>query len=104
MKTSSILERPNRRHQRAAALLAAVYQAIAPYLDAREDPGEVRGLIMDLLTAEGVEVLTDRMRADIGLSPRGPDGWTAEEILALEAHRLDAMLRPLPLLPIGGLP
>jgi hypothetical protein len=29
------------------------------------------------------------------VSPRGPDGWTQEEIIALEGKRLEALTRPL---------
>lgn len=44
----------------------------------------------------GVEVLTDAYRASLGLPPRTTDGWTAEEIVALEQQRLKAMYEPMP--------
>lgn len=43
----------------------------------------------------GAEILTDAHRQEAGLPPRGPDGWTLEEIIALEKHRLEMLTKPL---------
>ena len=40
------------------------------------------------------EILGDFQRSLLKLPPRGPDGWTVEEILAWEEYRLQAMLKP----------
>lgn len=41
----------------------------------------------------GVELLTDYIRQEIGLPPRGPDGWTVEEIVELEKRRIELLSR-----------
>lgn len=53
----------------------------------------------DLCRREGIEILSDQMRSDLGLPPRGPDGWTMEEIMALEERRLEMMRAPMVLQP-----
>lgn len=52
---------------------------------------ELYSELFDKLHAAGVEILTDHMRIEMGLPPRGPDGWTREEILALEKRRLESI-------------
>jgi hypothetical protein len=56
---------------------------------------EINYDLMELCMKEGVEILTDYTRTEIGLPQRGPDGWTMEEIIALEKCRLDMMYAPL---------
>jgi hypothetical protein len=51
----------------------------------------------DLFRQDGVEVLTDYTRQEMGLPPRGPDGWTIEEIHAMERLRLERMMAPMPM-------
>lgn len=89
------------RRQRATALVHAILQEIREPIDeVRHDPDfnaerEIYGKLMALLTQEGAEVLTDWHRTEYGLPPRGPDGWTAEELHVLERARMEAMLRPI---------
>ena len=43
-----------------------------------------------------VEIVSDFDRQQYGLTPRGPDGWTMEEIVELEKRRLELMFAPMP--------
>ena len=94
MKAIDKLQRMDVRRRRAESLAVAILREIDDHV-ARESWRDIHHKLLDLLTMEGVEILTDADRATIGLPPRGPDGWTAEEIVALENHRLQALLRPM---------
>lgn len=86
---------PDRRRQRAMGLAREVFHRIERFLT----PGDERfamDAIMDAFTDAGVEVLTDHVREDIGLEPRGPDGWTLQEIIALERVYLERLTSPPP--------
>lgn len=48
--------------------------------------------------ATGVEFVTDYDREQCGLPPRGPEGWTVEELMLLERVRLSRMLAPPPMM------
>lgn len=52
--------------------------------------------ILEVFHQEGVEIITDYTRQEAGLSPRGHEGWTLEELHALEEKRLEALRRPIP--------
>lgn len=97
--TSFRVPHPDRRRLRTNVLVAEVLQAIGPFL--REDE-RVRGheeasrILMHKFYEAGVDFLTDQDRAELGLSERGANGWTAEEVQALEAKRLEALMAPLP--------
>jgi hypothetical protein len=41
----------------------------------------------------GYEIMSDHQREQLKPPPRGPDGWTADEILAWEQYRLQMMLK-----------
>jgi hypothetical protein len=59
--------------------------------------------VMERKFAElGVEIITDYDREQLGLPARCADGWTLEEMLALERRRLEAIMKPLsiPIIPI----
>lgn len=93
------IERRNLRQRRAAMLTAAVLQKIMPFLDESQHRvlSDTHDALLGLFMEKGVEVLTDFDRAEIGLSPRTEDGWTPDEILALERVRLEIMMRPITL-------
>jgi len=55
---------------------------------------EAHARMMELLMTDGIEILTDEDRRSAGLPPRGPDGWTAAELHALEYARLHAISAP----------
>lgn len=100
LTATSILERQDRRHIRAMALFAEIYHLVVKRLQPEEDPRHLRNELMDLLMQEGVEVLTDYTRAEMGLPPRDGKGWTIEEIHALEKTRLDLMTQPFPIMAV----
>lgn len=110
----SMMQWPNRRHQRALSLTHEVMRVIGPYLDELDDwrtreahqadedstarpHREVMDKLLEILMATGIEIITDRDREQCGLPARGPDGWTLEELVALEKVRLDVMTRPPPM-------
>lgn len=93
----SRIPRLDRRQTRASQMVGAVMHIIGPHL--RDDKEAVRGAyegLMDAFHTMGVEVLTDHTREQLGLSPRSGDGWTMEEIIAMEQKMLDIMSRPAP--------
>lgn len=86
----------NLRKRRAETLIHAVIREVEPLL--RDEPRIMEELykrLIDLFHAEGVEILTDYSRSELGLPPRGPDGWTPQEILALEEKRLELIRGPI---------
>jgi len=86
--------RMNLRRRRAEALTSAVMDKLRdtiPY-DNRND---VFYAMLEVFEQEGVEIVTDYIRQEAGLSPRGPEGWTLEELHALEEKRLEALMRPI---------
>lgn len=83
------------RKQRAMSLAAHIMQELRPYIDDREQ-GRAHDALLRLLYTEGVEVLTDHTRNEAGLPPRSGDGWTYDEIRALEQRRLEVMFNPNP--------
>jgi hypothetical protein len=90
------------RYKRAQALAGAVLHKLGPQIDAT-DPEELPHRIMqivhdamfEVMMDQGVEDMTDYTRSEAGLPPRGPDGWTVEEMVALEQRRLELLTRPL---------
>lgn len=88
-------ERPDLRRRRAERLVAAImHEAYKnPALD--EVYRDMADVLIKVLSEEGVEVLTDYDREQCGLPARGPDGWTIDEIVALERRRLEVLTRPL---------
>ena len=95
MKAIDLIERADLRQKRATMLASAVFREIDEYLRDDIRRNDVFDKLMDIFTQQGVEVLTDYDRQTCGLPPRGPDGWTAEELIALEENRLAALLAPI---------
>ena len=91
------LKRQDLRLLRARHLVAAVMQKLSPYFDEQQDSArrDAYEALIELFHNEGVDVITDMTRADAGLPPRGPDGYTMEELVALEKRRLDILTAPL---------
>lgn len=92
---SGMLEQQNTRYLRARMLTAEVLRSIEPFLNLDVRRQDVSDAVLNLFMTEGVEVLTDHTRAEIGLPPRNAKGWTMEEVLALERVRLELMTRPM---------
>lgn len=89
--------RINLRQQRATALTAVTLKAIEPFLDQGSDNvrRDAYYALMDLFMQQGVDIVTDHDRALLGLSPRTADGWTMEEIRAMDQLRLNTILPPI---------
>ena len=88
--------RIDKRRMRAEALAHAIFQKVQPLLHRGDDNHLDRDAfyaIFEVCHAEGVEVLTDHRRAELGLRPRGPDGWTDEEVILMERTMQAMMLR-----------
>lgn len=83
------------RERRAMGLVHAVMREIEPFL-LHEDMRKVQSRIQTLFERDGAEVLTDYDRSTLGLPARADNGWTMEEILAMEERRLRVMMAPLP--------
>lgn len=99
--------RSDRRRLRAMALEAEIMRIVAKYIpdDRRRDClRDLSRELFDKLHTEGVEIITDTTRAESGLPPRGPDGWTQDELLALEQRRLQVMMAPMQVFaPVGSM-
>lgn len=99
--TQVLMERDYRadlRRARAQQLAHAALQKLEPVI-ARENWQKVFYELLDLFMSEGIEIVTDAYRAELGLAPRDEKGWTRAEALALEAARL-AVLMPSTIRPI----
>lgn len=89
------LMRDDRRRMRSHALVSHILHVIEKHLSGKDNRRNVMRDIAyeldDKFRTEGVEIITDATRAEAGLLPRGPDGWTIEEMQILERRRLEAM-------------
>lgn len=104
MKETDQIQRVDKRRMRAMALTAQIMQIVGKYVPREHERDLHRDLIYELqeaLEKVGAEVVSDFDRQQYGLPPRGPDGWTMEEIIALEKRRLEIMLAPMPSLIIS---
>ena len=93
------IERQNLRYARAMKLTSAVMDRIDKYIPRRSEdytPVKIHSEILEFLMAEGVELLTDFDRNEMGLAPRDSSGWTQQEIRAWDARLLMAALSPMP--------
>jgi hypothetical protein len=87
----------NARYMRAQQMTAHVMHAIGKYITDEENDHyrEAARALLDLFYDNGVDVITDQMRADAGLPPRGEKGWTEQELHVMEMRRIEAMLKPM---------
>jgi len=94
MKAIDQIQRTDKRRLRAMDLTSQIMQIVGKYVPRDDERDLLRDLHYELLEAMekvGAEVVSDFDRQQYGLSPRGPDGWTMEEIVELERRRLEAM-------------
>jgi hypothetical protein len=89
--------RINIRRQRADVVMNEILHAIRPFVD-RDAEESIYHALRERLEEHGAEIISDYTRKEAGLPPRGPDGWTIEEMMALEKARLDALYRPFSML------
>ena len=87
------IERLNLRETRARQMASHIIHTLRPYL-AEDCMPSAYNALMETLMIDGVEVLTDHDRDVHGLPPRGEDGWTHEELVALESSRLGKLVTP----------
>jgi hypothetical protein len=83
----------SRRAQRATHLANAVMAALQDYIP-RRNYREAFDHLTSLLDEGGYEVLCDLDRERAGLPPRNADGWTVEELHAMELAYLNIMNAP----------
>jgi hypothetical protein len=81
------------------SLMAQIMQIVGKYIPDDRERDLERDLYYELqeaLEKAGAEIISDFDRQQYGLPPRGPDGWTMEEIVELEKRRLEMMFAPMP--------
>ncbi len=74
--------RINYRRIHAQRLTSEILSIIHEHINQGEDYDSMRKISLDLeklFFQNGVEFLTDYIREELKLPPRGPDGWTDEE-------------------------
>jgi hypothetical protein len=99
MKATDQIERADKRRMRAMALTSLIMQIVGKYVPRDQERDCMRDLSYELqeaLEKAGAEIVSDYDRQQYGLPARGPDGWTMEEIIALEKRRLEIMRAPIP--------
>jgi hypothetical protein len=98
-KSMHQIERADKRRLRAMALTAQIMQIVGKYVPRDRERDCMRDLSYELQEAMekvGAEIVSDLDRQQYGLPPRGPDGWTMEEIIELEKRRLEIMFATKP--------
>lgn len=103
-RMDEIAPRIDRRRYRADVISANMMQIVSKHLGRMMPSGyagaselimsDIQSELSGLLRSHGAEIISDADRAAFGLPPRGPDGWTQEEIVALERRRLEVMSQP----------
>jgi hypothetical protein len=109
MKATDESMRQDMRRLRIQPLLHQILHIVGKHLsDEDHRRNAMRALhneLFDKLYEEGVEIVSDHTRAAMGLPARGPDGWTIEELIALEQKRLEVLTKPLQMIvPKGDFP
>jgi len=82
---------PDLRRMRVGAVLHRVMRVIDPFIE-HDDRHRVFDRLFELFMQEGVEVLTDATRAELGLAARDGEGWTEPKLRIYDAIRLQKML------------
>lgn len=88
---------PDRRRQRVDALVHATMNALDKFI-ADDDRKAAYYALVDLFTSKGIDILTAEDRERIGLPPHNEKGWTDQEVRVLELKRMEALLRPMPMM------
>ncbi len=70
--------------------MVEIFHVMRPFIDG-EKWDDAREALFKLFYESGSEIVTDADRQICGLPPRGPDGWTLEEIVELERRRHEIM-------------
>lgn len=99
MNTMEQSSRQNLRQHRATGLAREIAKRIEQRLLRCDLSSRERTVIfyaaLEILMEAGAELVTDRDWQDAGLPPRGQDGWTYEELAAMERKRIEVMTAPI---------
>lgn len=87
---STLRPRELRARNLASLITKELDELMAPSLRNR-----IWAQLYDLFYREGVEILTDHDRQSVKLPVRNGDGWTTEELFALEKFRVQALYGPI---------
>jgi hypothetical protein len=82
------------RRRRADVMTAEIMNRLRPYLQ-EDSLRDAHYALLEFFHKEGIDVVTDDYRRQVGLPPRGETGWTAQELHAMEMVRLQSMLQPI---------
>lgn len=85
--------RLNLREYKAKQLASAVMKELSDLIPDR-CRNEAWDRLVGLFAMKGAEILTDYDREQAGLSPRGPEGYTVDELIAIERRRLAVLATP----------
>jgi hypothetical protein len=93
------MEQMNIRKVRARSFLSVMMDIIdrhlRHYTQNNDCIDKIYKDLREFLVQNGAEVVTDHLRSEIGLPARGPNGWTPDELFALEKARLEQILQPI---------
>lgn len=87
----------HRRH-RAMQLTGAIMNIVGKFMcehGSNQGNRDASRALLEMFYAEGVEIVTDHMRAEAGLPKRGESGLTEAELIAIEMHRLHVLAQPI---------
>jgi len=82
------------RRSRADQAIHAVLIAIMKFIP-QDDRQYAYDAMRKQFVENGWEIITDEHRKEAGLPPRGPKGWTQQELYALEQARMAVLMRPI---------
>lgn len=82
------------RRKRADAFASEILRTISPILSNPDDFRIIARAVSDLCRTAGIEIITDKVRDELGLPHRSPEGWTGTELAAMELARVEAMIAP----------
>ncbi|UQD69187.1 hypothetical protein JEY40_24540 [Bradyrhizobium japonicum] len=105
MKATDQMMRQDMRRLRIQPLLHEILHIVGKHLSdedyRRNALRDLHNELFDKFHEMGIEIVSDHMRAAMGLPARGPDGWTVEELIALEQKRIEMLTRPIQLVVPG---
>jgi len=107
MNATDQMERIDKRRLRAMVLTSQIMQIVGkhvPYDRERDILRDISYALQEAMKKVGAEIVSDFDRQQYGLPPRGPDGWTMEEIMELEKRRFEIMYATRPPMIVASSP
>lgn len=101
MEYKAIDMTPDRQRQQTMAVVHFVMNSVSKYISPDEREYAYHELF-EAIQKAGVDIITAEHRANAGLPPRSPKGWTDYEMQVIEAKRMEALLKPMPHFVITG--